>query len=165
MSLRERLEAKSRVTTTYDLAVADPTGAESKVAAAGAALTLALHEHDEDSAEAGSARAALDAARAELDACFETITFQALPPDDFEALVAAHPPKTRPDRDEWEKTFEPALIALCAQGDLGEQWWLDYLASGKVSSGERDALFRNALAANVRARSTSLPKGSSATRG
>jgi hypothetical protein len=170
MSLRARLEAKRRVETFYDLAVEDPTAAEEELAAARADLRLLEARADDMPDVAGAdaadglepARARLTAAEQKLQDCYERIRFAALAPPDFEALIAAHP--AGDDAHRWNAaTFEPALVAAAAQGDLDEDGWLAFLRSDRCSTGELAALFDAALRAQVRPRNAALPKGSSGT--
>jgi hypothetical protein len=123
-------------------------------------------------------------AQAKLDGCYETIVLRALPTSGqvtTEKLAAAHPPtdeqiaKVRTERDkahnqgrdvppwpEWnDDTFPPALLAACAESDMSEQDWREFLAE-HVSDGEFHGLYMAALSVNERERVADplvLPKG------
>lgn len=154
MSLRERLEAKRRPALPHELCIDDPTVAEQQVQQALAALGLAQlrqpadgEQPDETAAAAlADAQAALEQAQEQLRACYETVQLHALEPGDFEALVAAHPPTTRPDKDEWEgKTFEPASsrCAPPAASSTSSGGWATWAAARSASvSGTRCSAWR-----------------------
>jgi hypothetical protein len=158
MSLRDALKAKQRRTTHYDLLIADPSEAEAEVEQAEAALRLELLRDGDDVEQL---RGQVEAARARVRDCLYRVTFQNLPPDEFEELVAAHPPgKDQPKSDEWSPSFRAALIAACAvDSDMTEAEWQAELASERWNDADRTALFSAALSANVTARSVSIPKG------
>lgn len=162
MSLRDALARKRQRETFYDLEIADPTEPREKYEAARAALRLAEMRHGKDSDEAAEARESLSAARAEWSACTYRITFRNLPSDEYEALVAAHPPtKEQQDKgDQWDRaTFAPALIAACAvDSDMSEDEWVEELKSDRWPVADRDAVFLKALGANLEPRSATVPK-------
>ena len=106
----------------------------------------------------------MPAARAEVDGCYEQIVLRAMPPADYERLIAAHPPtdEQRGKGEIWDPdSFRPALLAACADGDMTEQDWVAFLAE-HVSAAERQGLYVAALAVNEQERvaeSVSVPKG------
>lgn len=150
MNLRERLAAAQRRTTTHPLRIEDD-------AAPRAELAASLAEGDEQR---------VAAARSAVDACHETLTIVALAPDDWEALVAAHPP-TEQQKDAWwnPATFIPALLAECVASDVTAADWADYTTKGPMSLGEVTSLVNAALDVNHRVSdSRALGKGSTETR-
>src|SRR5690606_29530626 len=124
----------------------------------------------ENSPEYRRAQRQLEAAQAEVDSCYETIVLRALPTSGavtIEKLKAAHPPtpeqleRVKAEREsarqrgeepppwpEWnEDTFPAALLAACAESDMTEDDWREFLANN-VSAGEASGLWMAALAVN-----------------
>jgi Asp-tRNA(Asn)/Glu-tRNA(Gln) amidotransferase A subunit family amidase len=158
MSLRDALKAKQRRTTYYDLLISDPSEAEKVVEEAEGTLRLALLRNSDDVEDC---RAAVTAAQERLREHVHRITFVNLPPDEFEELVAAHPPgKDQKKDDEWHPSFRAALVAACAvDSDLSEDEWAAELKSERWNEADRSAIFAAALSANVTPRSVTIPKG------
>ncbi|WP_327047294.1 hypothetical protein OG320_05215 [Microbispora sp. NBC_01189] len=179
MSLRERLRARERPSLAYELPSGDVVGAQRTLAAAEEGLRLALlraakvatgeDASDSESAEAADAEAAVAAAReavtqAEeaLDACYERIRLTAMPPDEYEALKALHPP--RPDSDDTEynpATFMRECFLACATELTPEEW--EPILRENVTYAEREDLYLLAEAVNTRLVNPALPKGSRPT--
>jgi len=117
--------------------------------------------------EATSAKRALTIAEKAFEACWESIQITAVEPPIFEQLKAEHPPtpeqlKEDPDAGYDKDTFQPALLAACAEGDKTVDEWRDMLEH-QFSTGERQELFTTALAVNAGTRvveSVVLPKDS-----
>lgn len=164
-SLRDKLRARQLRSTTYPLAVADTSEAEAAVENARAAHRLAVLRHDDGSAEVQSAKAKLDEAEAELSECYEHIAIRALPSDEFEALVDAHPAQgEESNRTPWHSaTFHPALLAACVDSDMAEDDWAEFFAEN-ASYGDRNGLVTAALDLNTRAPEATVPKGSMRSR-
>lgn len=168
VSLRARLATRARPRIEYPLLVE-----QDGHAAATAALEEALQawrqvvlRDDPDPQELAAVQAAVDAAQADLDGCYERIVLRALPPPEYEALIAAHPP-TAEQRGEdppqiWNPTtFRPALLALCVESDMSAEDWADFLDQ-RCSAAERQGLYVAALAVNEQERIAeplALPKG------
>lgn len=139
MSLRQRLAHKQRRRAAWLVQVTDPDQAQARVAAARAQLDAArAMSLDPDALDALAGEVAQ--AEVELAATTETVEFQALAPDEFEALLAAHSDTTG---DVDSTAMRAALAAACAvDEDLrDEQWWTEQLASGRWSKGEVDDLY------------------------
>jgi hypothetical protein len=144
--------------------------AQVELAEAKLALAKAGAGDEPDDAAAASAAAAVEAARAQvataeagLKACYSSIILTAMPPDDFEMLMAKHPP--RPDADDKRynaETFPKACFLACATQMPPEQW--EEILRDNLSYAERDDLYLLAVAANERLINTALPKGSTPTR-
>lgn len=166
MSLREALARKAARETHYDVLVVtseEQEALEERFTAARRAVGRAEAAHGQESPEAVAARAEVEDARQGLAEASYRIRFRNLPPDEFEALVAAHPP-TKAQQDEgdmWDRTtFTPALLAACAvDSDMTEKDWTDELARPSWSRADRDQVFMAALTANVLPRSVTVPKG------
>lgn len=87
-------------------------------------------------------------------------TLTAIPPDEWEDLVAAHPPT--PDNlaagHQWDgDTFRPALLALSVVG--GSPDWAKLTKTGLITAGELASIFEAAVMLNVRGLSASVGKG------
>lgn len=159
-SLRDRLRARPRPTLPYELPVGDVAAARQAVARAEDALRAARFRSDDGAEQAvAAAREALTGAEAALKACYETVTLTALPPADFEALVALHPPREGTSDEAWNvDSFPRACFLACAPVDLSEAEWESVLAEN-LSIAERAELYSVAIAVNVRVVTGALPKG------
>lgn len=153
-SLREALAAKRVRETVYPLAVADDTEARARLEEAKRRrLIVGVGKPDDDPAVV-EAQAAVDAAQAEVDACYYPLRLRGIPPADLEALIAAHPPKPgAPEDAMWDKdSLLPHLVAACAvDSDLTAEEWAAEFASGRWTRGDVDALFLAAMSVCVKA--------------
>jgi hypothetical protein len=159
-SLRDRLRGRARPSLVYELPVGDVVAATRTLRQAEEAHRIVQLRSDEDAEEAvAAARAALEQAQAQLAACYERIELVALPPADFEALVALHP--ARPDSEDvsWNAdSFPKACFLACAPQELSAAEWDEVLAEN-LSLAERGELYMVAVAVNVRLVNAALPKG------
>lgn len=181
-SQRDRLLGRPRPSVRYPLLV-DPEGAEAlrpDLEAAQRALRHAIMREDDDAKRRAERR--LKAVRDRLERCYEMVLLQALPPDELEALGAAHPPTAeqmdaaRRERDEAQRrneepppwpvvndaTYYPELLARCAveAGMTADDW--TKLLSERVSEGERRGLRMAVMSVNASERAAEamvLPKG------
>jgi hypothetical protein len=157
---RERLLARKRPTVNYQLAVMDDADAVAELAAAKEALATARLRVDEGAEQAtADAEAHLAEARAAVEACYEPVTLTALPPVEFEALIAKPEYAARDGKDErWNaETFPRACFLSCVTGDdLSADEWLEFV-DGSLSQGEREALFLAAVGLNARWPSGAVP--------
>lgn len=161
-SLRDALAAKRRQHATYPIPVA--SAAETEAAAGGLAVAERVKRAaavGDDADRQATADAGYEQARAAFEACYHVLELEALSPDEYEALKAAHPPVDRDgDEDVDVATFRPALIAACSVGsDLTEQEWAAELSSDRWSQGERSQLYLTVLAINVQMPGGMAPKG------
>lgn len=155
-SLREQLLGRPRPTLQCPIAVADTAAAERAATEAQAELQLLVLTGEADAA--AEARQRLQEAKTALEACFQPVTLTALPPDEFEALADAHPPREGTDDEAWNvDTFPRACFLACAPTDLSTQEWETFL-SERVNDGERARLYGTALAVNVRTVDPTVPK-------
>ena len=154
MGLRERLDAKSRRRVVVPVLVGEPTQDDvRRVAEAQAAYLEALAEGDTPPASA------VDEAMASFRVDVE---FQALPPNEFEAIAAGYPAAEGDDGGMDWKSALPVLAAMCAvDEDLrDEAWWAKALSDeGSWSHGERHTLWRALLHINANAPDPRVPKG------
>lgn len=167
MSLRERLRARQRPTTTYPLRVADTSEAERELREAQVAYRRIVRHGGGDDPAVAAAKTRLDTAQAAFDECYEMITLVALPPGDLEALLAAHPPREGQDDGPFNSdTYPRALFLACVDGHNGdmtrEDW--EHMLDQTCSYGERQELYVLAQALNTRGPSTAIPKGWTPTR-
>ncbi|GAB1823581.1 hypothetical protein [Herbidospora sp. RD11066] len=174
MSLRKRLRARPRPHLVYELPTGDVGSATRALAEAEEAYDLvALGADDgEDAAARTEAKEtawrAVEQAKADLAACYERIEITAMLPDDYEALIAKHPPRPDTDDKTWNgATFPQAAFLACVEGgDLdpaGEAEWLAILREN-VSLAEREDLYVMARIVNTRLVNPAVPKGSTPTR-
>jgi hypothetical protein len=157
---RERLLARKRPTADYQLAVVDDTDAVAELAAAKEALDTARFRGDDSAEDAvAAAEARLAAARAAVEACYEPVTLTAMPPVEFEALVAKPENQPRDGRDErWNADSFPraCFLACVADDEMSGDDWAEFV-DGSLSQGEREALFMTAVGLNARWPSGAVP--------
>lgn len=166
MSQRERLRARQLATQTVRLP-RDPVA----YAAAGeelAAAVLAAQQKPLRGTTAGDAQARVFSARRSLDeADVEVFTLRALPPAEWEALTALHPPTEEQSGKGWAwnaAALRPELLAAAVVPADGEaaytaEEWREFARDGRVSAGEQDLLFATAVALNTRAVQVGPGKG------
>lgn len=96
----------------------------------------------------------------------ERITVRALPPDEWEALVAVHPPEEyEVERGLWYHlaTFRPAALAACVVTPEGEEPltaedWAELTKGKHLSNGDINALFMTTLRLNDRSPQVTVGK-------
>lgn len=170
MSLRERLAAKARRRAVYRVQIDDTAAAERTFQAHAAALALKLSTRPALEAEEGfdvaafdvdvaRLQASVDAARADLDACYVDVELQALPDDEWDAVLATSPRGDDGDID--LDDVRAALLAACAVDPelQDEQFWTERLADPAWTKGEKIALNNTLLALNLNAPAGSQGKG------
>ncbi|HET7386846.1 MAG TPA: hypothetical protein VFJ19_09325 [Nocardioidaceae bacterium] len=181
MSLRDGLSRHRRRRTHYDLVLDDCDDAQELVDEAARELRTAKLAGDE--AAVSSARAALDAARAELLTHVCRITFEAIPLPDWEELREEHPPSEdqlakhkqaaeqaedgkAPPPPAWNPdTLIPALFARCVVVEDGEkpltetEWAAELAPDGKWQEQEKGDALAACLSAILVPRSVRVPKG------
>lgn len=172
MNLRDKLLARERPTTTVPLRVADDTDARRDLEDAERALEEAEHGATSRTGQAvRKARQARDTAQQAVDDCYASITVRAMPPADFEALVAAHPPVEPAegdepvpdeDRDAWNPDTFPRpcfLASVVLEDGMTVEDWETFLDQN-VSDAERVMLYNAAQLINVRTvDQIQVPKG------
>ena len=157
---RERFLARRRPTVDYQLAVLDDTDAVAELAAAKDAVDTARFREDDGAEQAvADAEGRLQRARTAVEECYEPVTLTALPPVEFEALVAK--PEYAPRDGKGEKwnadTFPRACFLACVDtSGLSTQEWAEFV-DGSLSQGEREALFMTAVGINARWPSGAVP--------
>lgn len=156
---RERLLGRKRPSVDYQIPITDAAAAVAGLEAAKAAFDSAQFRTDEGADQAvADAQARLDAARAAVEACYEPVPLAAIPPKDFEELVAAHPPREGHD-EKWNvAAFPRACFLACVDtsGDMSAEDW-DAFATENLAAGEREAMYLTAVAINARWPSGSIP--------
>lgn len=101
----------------------------------------------------------------------EVVSLRCLSVDDWELLVASHPPTDDQAGKGWlwnVKTFRPALLAACVvtpEGEepLGERGWVEAAEEGQLTQGELELLFVTAVNLNARQPTVAVGKGSTQT--
>jgi hypothetical protein len=97
------------------------------------------------------------------------VEVRALPPVEWDALVALHPPVGEgAERLRWDDaTFRPALLAASVFAPDGSQrdaqWWENLWKSGGVPAGEIETLYFTALSVNDRSPQVRVGKPSRET--
>lgn len=156
---KERLLGRKLPTTWVSVRVeftADADLADRALADAQQVLVVALAGGDPE--RITRARDTVEQAQRRYDPYAEKLEVRALPPAEYEELLAAHPPDN--DTGRFSPTFIPALLALCVVSELDEADWL--LLSGKgdqFASGEIVTLFSTCLAVNDRSPGVHVSKG------
>lgn len=146
MALRASLAQRQLPTSTFLLRVFDDRRARAELAAA---------QVDGDAQRVAEAEQAVQA-------CYEQLAITALPPAEWEALLAAHPATEQQRKDgAWcnNTTFLPALLAACIEGDETEADWADLITKGAITQGEVTALSVAVHNINLRSPDPLLPKG------
>lgn len=165
-SLRDRLAAKSARRVVVPIQLSEPGQAQARVERAAQALNLVQLEHVKSSeaeraAAAQAAQDEVDAARAAVAEHYLEVELRAMHPDEWEALVAAHPAaKDSEDPWDWGKVL-PAALAECATDESlrDGDWWAAELASGRWTWGDVQALRMAVLHVNTRTPDVLVPKG------
>lgn len=145
--------------------IADPTDALAELNEARARLVMAgIGDHSNADADAHlemlkRLQGTVDEKKAAVDACFEKIRFTALRGDQFEELMAEHPPTVEDDENglaHHDATFLPALAAACADNGWTVDDWVEEIA--ELSAGDRHDLRETVTHLNTRSWSSQVPK-------
>jgi hypothetical protein len=168
---RDRLLARPRPSFPFPIRVADPAEARQQLQQVEQETRQAVLRHDKGTPEYEAAKQRLVDAKAEVDACYETVILTAMPPAAYEQLKAEHPPTAGqvtqagqdgdPPPDANVDTFVPAVLAAGCDNGMTAVDWAAFLAE-RCSDGERQELRVCALAINERPRFAEplvLPKG------
>lgn len=157
-SQRDRLLGRTRPTLTHHLRVDDDTAARAAVEAAREQLAAAEMRFDPRAGEAvKEARAALEAAQGLLAECYEPVVLRAMPPKEFEELVAQHPAR-KDETERWNNdTFPRAAFLASVTGELSRTEW-ETVLDEQLSEGERNAICLDALRVNARMPDGTIPK-------
>jgi HEPN domain-containing protein len=159
VDLRSALSSKRGNETSFDLLISDPSDAEQALQQAQADLRLA----EMRGAETDELKAAQQAAEDALQACYYRLRFRNMPAHEFEALVGEHEAsKEEAEKGEvWDREgLTPALLAACTvDSDLTAEEWAAELASERWNAADKLGVYRAALDANIKQRSSVLPKG------
>lgn len=146
MLTKDRLAKGARRTNEHRLRVEDDWSARAELA----------------TAEAGKDEDRIAAAQARLDSCYETLHLEAMPADQWDDLLTAHPPTTEQEkRGLWcnPRTLLPAALVVCVlDSEVTEQDWADYIGKGPMAPGEAIALFDDLHELHSRSPMPLLPK-------
>jgi len=165
-SRRDRLLARPRPSLPYPIRVRDPARARQELQRVEQEARQVLIRDGRDSDAYRAEQVKVDAARAVVDGCYETVTVTALNPADYEALKGQHPPteaqQAEPDpADVNVDSFVPAVLAAGSDAGMSVDDWAAFLAEN-CSDGERQELRVLVLGLNERSRfadAVVLPKG------
>lgn len=160
--LRAALAAKTSLRTYFDIAI-EPTekieAAQRRLDVANQLIAATLLHDDDVRAKAEGAHVK---AKAERDAHFHRIWFRGLQLDEFDALVALHPPTAEQAKDDWAwnpDTFNYALLEeAVVDGDLTAAEWEAELSSEKWTRADRNAFVNNCLQAQRQTMADAVPK-------
>lgn len=157
----QRRKPRAARTATYRRPIADPSEALAALhEAKGRRVLAGIGAGEEHAEHIAALDQAVTEAQAAVDACFEDIVFNALPGDEFEALMGEHPPT--PEDDEkglthHDETFLPALLAAsCTNGWTVEDWEAEL---AECTLGDRRELRETVTHVNTRTWSQQIPKG------
>lgn len=156
--VRERLAAKKRRRIEFPVQLSDPGPALERLERAQKAIALLNYAGvPDDDERRASTQAELEEAIADRDEHFEYLQFQALGPDDFEALAATF----RDDEGDLDTKalLAPLAAASAVDPDLqDEEYWAEQLSSKVWSTGEREQLSAGLLGINWSAPGAQVPK-------
>jgi hypothetical protein len=178
--LRKALAAKQVLTTYYDLPLVPRATIDKLIPPleeARRSLLVAPYTNGtatQKKAAVNKAAAAVEDAKAKLDACFYRVEFRGLPgDDDLDALINAYP--ATPEQIEKAKAagaegddvpqidmdpFNVAYLHACVvDSDLTEDEWREELWSDRWTPADRRAIFDRVHQANQRAASDGIPNG------
>lgn len=157
---RDRFLGRKLPSAPYSLALEDDTDAVTELEAAKESLeTAQFREDDRAEAAVAEAEVRLEQARAAVAACYDTVTLTAMLPKEFEALVAAHPPRDG-KKEKWNATtFPRACFLKCIDDDVltPEEWGT--FVDENLAAGEGEALMLTAVGLNARWPSGAVPNG------
>lgn len=164
MGLKDRFAQRQRPQETFPLRMdfgPESVAAEREFEAAAAELASARERGLPD---VGALTRRVESARAAREQFYEFLTVAALPPDEFDDLIAAHPPtdeqRAKDQRAVWNHTtLVPALLAASIDSDMTADDWAEVTSKGPVATGEVGALFNAAMRVNDRTPDPTVGKG------
>lgn len=161
MTLRDRLRARQLPTRTVPL-TGDRAAYEAAERELDEAFAALANEQARGSFDLDVERARVDLARSALDELpVERIVLRALPPSDWEALIAAHPAPADQPGAMWNVyTLRPELLAASVVLPEGEESpdWDEMYRGGHLTAAELGSLFNAAVELNARAPQVSTGK-------
>lgn len=163
--LRAALAQKTNLQTYFDIAVADTEAVEEAQRVLVTAQQIAAGAMLGDDADVKArAKELLDEAKAHRAECFHRVWFRGLPFDEFDALVALHPPTDEQRRSDEQHAWNPdtfvwALLEECVvDGDLTADEWKAELGSDRWTSADRQRFLGMAIAAQRQTLADAIPK-------
>lgn len=146
MSLREQIEAKQRRTAKLPILVGDLAAATAEVGNLITVLAVLDQAPAEEKAKpahkrrVAKAKKDLEAARERQDGCVVEVELQAMPADDWEALVGPLEPDEAGELD-LSQIHAVALGASCVDPDLQDsEWWQLQFKQPHWTQGDRAAI-------------------------
>lgn len=163
-SLWEQLEGRRQGTKVVrlprDPATYEAAETEYEDAARALAEAQARGQHPD---QLGDLQARADeTAQAVADQPMLEFTVSAIPADDWEDLVAEHPPTADQAKKGWgwnTSTFRPAVLAVALSPTLSEHQWHAVSQSGQIGLGEVDLLFSEVVNLSNRTPRVAVGKG------
>jgi hypothetical protein len=147
-SLRERIEAKTRRTTTVPVLVGNAAAAEAEVATFRAVLDTHLQvlvqrrQTDDkpgpaDDEQTAKLRKQLSDAQRRLEATIVQVELQSLPPDEWDALCDSLPEDPESGGYDIADIRAEIMAACCVDEDLRDAaWWEEQFSRPEWSKGE-----------------------------
>ena len=165
MSLRELIEAKQRRTAKHPILVGDPEPVRAEITNLLTALAALGQVNEAKAATAAhkrrlsKLRAQLKAAQERAEACVVEIELQALPADDWEALVGPLEPDESGELD-LSEIHAVALAEMCTDPELRDaEWWSLQFKQPHWTQGDRAGISRVLMDLNWAAPSRVPGKG------
>lgn len=162
MSLRSRLEEKTRRRLTVPVLVSDPSEDQAQAQVLYAAFQAATGA--QDSVTVKKYEAQLEEAAARVRSHWVDVELQAMPRDEWRSATSLwQTVETTEDGPQvvtdWAEALAPLLAESCVDPDLRDaDWWAQQLARPEWSEGDTNALQIALLRLNVDAADPQVPK-------
>jgi hypothetical protein len=163
MSLRSRLEEKTRRRLIVPILVSDPSEDQAQMQTLHAAFQAATGAQNAEAAKGYGAE--LEKVAARVRSHWADVELQAMPRDEWRAATSAwQTVETTEDGPQvvtdWALALAPLLAESCVDEDLRDaNWWAGQLARPEWSEGDTNALQLALLRLNVDAADPQVPKG------
>lgn len=163
MSLRSRLEEKTRRRLTVPILVSDPSEDQASLQTLYAAFQAATGAQDAEAAKKHEAE--LEEVAARVRSHWADVELQAMPRDEWRAACATwQTVETTEDGPQvvtdWTQALAPLLAESCVDPDVRDvDFWTQQLARPEWTEGDTNALRGALLRLNVDAADPQVPKG------
>lgn len=162
MSLRSRIEEKTRRRLTVPIRVSDPSEDQAQAQTLYAAYQAAVGAQDADAAAKHEVE--LEEAAARIRSHWVDVEMQAMPRDEWRAATSAwQTVESTEDGPQvvtnWAEAMAPLLAESCVDPELRDaDWWAEQLNRPEWSEGDTNALQMALLRLNVDAADPQVPK-------
>jgi hypothetical protein len=162
MSLRERLEAKTRRRLSVPVLVSDPSEDQGELQTLLVALQAAQGRDDEEAA--ARLRAQAEAQADKVRAHWAEVELQAMPKAEWRAANALwQTVETTEDGPQvvtnWDEALAPLIAQSCVDPELQDpEWWAEQLAKPEWSEGDSHTFQLAILRLNVESADPQVPK-------